>query len=35
MTKTEKLFHKIAAKLSDVKEGKMFGAMCMICYYVY
>jgi hypothetical protein len=28
MTKAEELFHKIAAGLPDVKEGKMFGALC-------
>ncbi len=29
MTKGEELFHKIAAELPDVKEGKMFGALCI------
>jgi hypothetical protein len=28
MTKAEELFHKIAAELPDVTEGKMFGALC-------
>ena len=28
MTKAEELFHKIAEGLPDVKEGKMFGALC-------
>jgi hypothetical protein len=28
MTKAEELFHKIASELPDVKEGKMFGALC-------
>ena len=29
MTKAEKLFHKITAKLTNAKEGKMFGAFCI------
>ena len=29
MTKSEDLFHKIAGELADVKEGKMFGALCI------
>ena len=29
MTKAEKLFHKIAAKLTNAKEGKMFGVFCI------
>ncbi len=29
MTKSEDLFHKIAGELDDVKEGKMFGALCI------
>lgn len=29
MTKAEELFHKIAVELPDVKEGKMFGALCI------
>lgn len=29
MTKAEALFHKIASELPDVKEGKMFGALCI------
>jgi hypothetical protein len=29
MTKSEELFHKIAAGLSDCVEGKMFGALCV------
>ncbi|MDQ3073293.1 MAG: hypothetical protein M3Q97_08540 [Bacteroidota bacterium] len=29
MTRSEELFHKIAAELPDAKEGKMFGAMCI------
>jgi hypothetical protein len=28
MSKAEELFHKIAAELPDVTEGKMFGALC-------
>ena len=28
MTKAEELFHTIAAEIPDVKEGKMFGALC-------
>jgi hypothetical protein len=28
MTKAEELFHEIAAALPEVKEGKMFGALC-------
>jgi hypothetical protein len=28
MTKAEELFHKIAAELPEVTEGKMFGALC-------
>ena len=29
MTKSEELFHKIAAGLADAKESKMFGALCI------
>jgi len=29
MTKEEELFHSIANELSDVKESKMFGALCI------
>ena len=29
MTKSEELFHKIAAEIPDAKEGKMFGALCI------
>ncbi len=29
MTKAEELFSKIAKEIPDVKEGKMFGALCM------
>lgn len=29
MTKSEDLFHKIAGELADVKEGKMFDALCI------
>ncbi len=29
MTKAETLFHEIAAGIPDVKESKMFGALCM------
>jgi hypothetical protein len=29
MNLQEKLFHDIAVSLSDVKEGKMFGALCI------
>jgi len=29
MTQPEELFHKIAASIPDVKEGKMFGALCI------
>ena len=29
MTKAEELFHQIAKELPDVKEGKMFGALCI------
>ena len=29
MTKSEELFHKIASELPNVKEGKMFGALCI------
>ncbi|MBI1804941.1 MAG: hypothetical protein HY033_12275 [Ignavibacteriae bacterium] len=29
MRKAEELFHRIAAELSDAREGKMFGALCM------
>ena len=29
MTPSEKLFHKIALEIPDVKEGKMFGALCI------
>lgn len=29
MTKAEELFHEIASGLSDTKEGKMFGALCI------
>ena len=29
MTKSEDLFHKIAGEFADVKEGKMFGALCI------
>jgi hypothetical protein len=28
MTKAEALFHEIAENTPDVKEGKMFGALC-------
>jgi hypothetical protein len=28
MTKSEELFHQIATEIPDVKEGKMFGALC-------
>jgi hypothetical protein len=29
MTKEEQLYHEIASKLSDTREGKMFGALCL------
>ena|ERR1039458_5823746 len=29
MTNAEELFHSIAEELIDLKEGKMFGAMCI------
>ena len=29
MTRAEELFSKIAKEIPDVKEGKMFGALCM------
>jgi hypothetical protein len=29
MTKEEQLFHDIATRLPDTKEGKMFGALCI------
>lgn len=29
MTEAEKLFHDIASKIPDGKEGKMFGALCV------
>jgi hypothetical protein len=29
MTKAEEQFHRIAASIPDVKEGKMFGALCI------
>jgi hypothetical protein len=29
MTKAETLFHEIAAEIPDVKEGKMFGSLCI------
>lgn len=29
MTEAEQLFHKIASEISDAKEGKMFGALCI------
>lgn len=29
MTKAESLYHDIANDLPDVKEGKMFGALCL------
>ena len=29
MTKEEQLFHEIATSLPNVKEGKMFGALCI------
>ena len=29
MTKAEKLFHEITAKLTNAKEGKMFGVLCI------
>ncbi len=29
MTKNEELFHTIASELFDVKESKMFGALCI------
>ncbi|MEP6615063.1 MAG: hypothetical protein ABJA57_00720 [Ginsengibacter sp.] len=29
MTKSEKLFHKIGKEMPEVKESKMFGALCL------
>ena len=29
MTRSEELFHKIAAEIPEAKEGKMFGALCL------
>ena len=29
MTKPEELFHEIASEIPEVKEGKMFGALCI------
>ena len=29
MTRSEELFHKIAADIPDTMEGKMFGALCI------
>ena len=29
MTKTEEIFHKMAAEMADAKESKMFGAKCI------
>ena len=29
MTKSETLFHEIAASIPDAKESKMFGALCI------